>query len=66
MMRAAANTGISRTSIRAACLFVASLDIFSGFLVDEQKCLPAAWRDELHYVGRQIENRRTQLQPSQP
>jgi hypothetical protein len=38
-------------------VFVVALDIFSDFLVDEQKCLPEAWREELRHVGRQIENR---------
>jgi hypothetical protein len=42
-------------------IFVVTLDIFSGFLVGEQKCLPEAWREELHHVGRQIENRRQHL-----
>jgi hypothetical protein len=44
-------------------IFVVTLDIFSGFMVDEKKCLPEQWRQELHHVGRQIEDRRKQLLP---
>jgi hypothetical protein len=44
-------------------VFVVTLDIFSGFFVDEKKCLPEQWRQELRHVGRQIEDRQKQLRP---
>lgn len=44
-------------------IFVVTLDIFAGFMVDEKKCLPEQWREELHDVGRQLEDRLKQLLP---
>lgn len=42
---------------------VVTLDIFSAFIVEELKFLPDAWRDELHQLGRTIEERRKGLPP---
>lgn len=42
-------------------IFVVTLDIFSGFFVDERKTLPAEWRAELRHVGAKIEQRQKQL-----
>jgi hypothetical protein len=44
-------------------IFVVTLDIFAVFLVDERKCLPEEWSQELRYVGGQIEAMRKQLLP---
>lgn len=44
-------------------IFVLTLDIFSGFFVDEKKCLPQEWRQELHDVSRQLEYSQQQLRP---
>jgi hypothetical protein len=42
-------------------IFVVTLDIFSTFLVEEIKSVPAEWRDELHHLGRTIQQRRNGL-----
>jgi hypothetical protein len=42
-------------------IFVVTLDIFSAFIVEEIKSLPATWRDELHLLGQTIERRREGL-----
>jgi len=35
--------------------FVMILDVFSDFLVDEQKCVPPRWQIDLHALGKDIE-----------
>jgi hypothetical protein len=37
-------------------IFVVTLDIFSIFMVEEIKTVPSTWRDELHHLGRTIED----------
>jgi hypothetical protein len=44
-------------------IFVVSLDVFSGFLVDEHKVLPDHWRQELRHLGGKIETRQKELLP---
>jgi hypothetical protein len=41
--------------------FVIVLDVFSGFLVTEQKVVPQEWQDELHGLGASIERRHEEL-----
>jgi len=41
--------------------FVLILDVFSGFLVTEQKVVPQEWQDELHGLGASIERRHEEL-----
>ena len=41
--------------------FVLVLDVFSDFLVTEQKVVPQEWQDELHGLGASIERQRGQL-----
>jgi hypothetical protein len=46
--------------------FVIVLDVFSDFLVAQQKRVPEQWRDELRVLGKALEGRRAQLQQSLP
>lgn len=45
--------------------FIVTLDIFSGYFVDERKVVPATWRNELRLTGKQIEDRQAQLIPKE-
>jgi hypothetical protein len=47
-------------------LFVMTLDVFSDFLVSEQKQVPQAWQDELRSLGAQIQRRTEELKKSLP
>lgn len=42
-------------------VFVVILDVFSGFLVEEQSIVPSSWRDELQSLGGQIEDTRVAI-----
>jgi hypothetical protein len=44
--------------------FVMILDVFSDFLVVEQKAVPKAWVDSLHDLGQAMERQHTQLKNS--
>jgi hypothetical protein len=44
--------------------FVMILDVFSDFLVQEQKVVPPMWQDELHGLGGKIERTRAALSVS--
>jgi hypothetical protein len=46
--------------------FVMVLDVFSSFLVDEAKIVPALWRDELYGLGGRIERRSDELKKHVP
>jgi hypothetical protein len=49
--------------------FVMILDVFSDFLVVEQKAAPQHWQDELRGLGQTIEQQHTGLKstlPSEP
>jgi hypothetical protein len=46
--------------------FVMTLDIFSEFLVVEQKVVPAQWQQEIHKLGHTIERRMKVLRASLP
>lgn len=41
--------------------FVMVLDVFADFLIDEQRAVPAAWKDQLHRLGAVIERRAKEL-----
>jgi hypothetical protein len=47
-------------------LFVMTLDVFSDFLVSEQKQVPQAWQDELRSLGAHIQRRTEELKKSLP
>jgi len=42
-------------------IFLVILDVFSAFVVDEQKTLPEVWRTELQHLGGEIEQRQAQM-----
>jgi hypothetical protein len=41
--------------------FVMVLDVFADFLIDEQKVVPAAWKEQLHGLGAAVERRAKEL-----
>lgn len=41
--------------------FVMTLDVFADFLIDEQRAVPAAWKEKLHRLGALIERRAKEL-----
>jgi hypothetical protein len=44
--------------------FVMVLDVFSDFLIAEQKVVPPEWQKELHALGQYIERRAKELRPA--
>jgi hypothetical protein len=42
------------------------LDIFSDFVVTEQKIVPGEWQDELHALGQTIERQHGTLKAAVP
>ncbi len=46
--------------------FVMTLDVFSEFLIVEQKVVPVQWQRELHTLGQNIERRAAELKASLP
>jgi hypothetical protein len=66
------STDAARRSIHALTLFhtfVMILDVFSDFLVVEQKAVPQQWQDELRALGKSIERQSAALAktlPSEP
>jgi len=46
--------------------FVMILDVFSDFLVVEQKAVPGQWQEELHGLGKAIERQHTELKKDLP
>ena len=44
--------------------YVMVLDVFSNFLVTEQKAVPVEWQQELHQLGQKIERRANELKAS--
>lgn len=41
--------------------FVMTLDVFADFLIDEQKTVPATWKEAVHKLGKELERRATEL-----
>jgi hypothetical protein len=46
--------------------YVMVLDVFSNFLVTEQKAVPVEWQQELHQLGQKIERRVKELKAALP
>mgnify|MGYP000125471244 CR=1 FL=1 len=46
--------------------FVMVMDVFSDFLVTEQKVVSPEWQSELHAIGKLIEHRALELQAELP
>jgi hypothetical protein len=46
--------------------YVMVLDVFSDFLVSEQKAVPKEWQDELHGLGQAIERQHDTLKAALP
>ncbi len=46
--------------------FVMILDVFSDFLVVEQKAVPQQWQDELRELGQAIQQQHTALKAAMP
>jgi hypothetical protein len=46
--------------------YVMDLDVFSDFLVTEQRAVPVEWQQELRQVGQKIERRVKELKAALP